>query len=161
MAGCVLLGDGERRGVEVGGGEAGGGELGGQCERDGAGAGADVEDVGIADSGTVGEPAENRFDQELGLGSRDKGVGSDAEHEAKELLVAGEVLDGFLGGASGNEGAVGFVESGGEFGVGVGDEPGAVAEEEMGEEGFGLAAIDGEGGFGEGFAEGHRVGDKG
>jgi len=45
----------------------------------------------------------------------------------------------------------------------VGDEPGAVAEEEMGEEGLGLAAIDGGGGFGEGFAEGHKgrgVGDR-
>jgi len=49
------------------------------------------------------------------------------------------------------------VESEGEFCVGVGDEPGAVAEEEMGEEGLGLTAIDGGGGFGEGFAEGHKT----
>jgi len=156
MACRVLLGDGERRGVEVGGGEAGGGELGGQGERDGAGAGADVEDVGIADSGTVGKPAEDGFDEEFGLGAGDEGVGGDTEHEAEELLVAGDVLEGFLGGAAGDEGAVGFVQSGREFGVGVGDEPGAVAEEEMGEEGLGLAAIDAGGGFGEGFAEGHK-----
>ena len=49
VAGGVLLGNGERRGVEVGGGDAGGGEFGGEGEGDGAGAGADVEDVGIAE----------------------------------------------------------------------------------------------------------------
>ena len=31
----------------------------------------------------------------------------------------------------------------------------------VGEEGLGLAAIDGGGGFGEGFAEGHKAGDRG
>ena len=104
----------------------------------------------------VGDPAEDGFDEQFGFGAGDEGVGGDAEHEAEEFLLAGEVLDGLFGGAAGDEGAVGFVEVGGEFGVGVGDEPGAVAEEEMGEEGFGLAAIDGGGGFGEGFAEGHK-----
>ena len=80
--------------------------------------------------------------------------------------MAGEVLDGFFGGAAVDEGAVGAEEGLGELGVGVGDEPGAVAEEEMGEEGLGLAAGDGGGGFGEGFVESHRgrgrvIGDRG
>ena len=153
---CVLLSNGERRRVEIGGSDAGGGKPGSEGERDGAGAGTDVEDVGIAEVGVVGDPAKDSFDEELGFGAGDESVGSDVEHEAEEFLVAGDVLDGFFGDAAGDEGAVGFVEAGREFGVGVGDEPGAVVEEEMGEEGFGLAAIDGGGGFGEGFAEGHK-----
>ena len=111
VAGGVLLGDGEGRGVEVGGGDAGGGKLGGECERDGAGAGADVEHVGVAEV-AGGDPAENGFDEEFGLGAGDEGVGGDAEHEAEELLMAGDVLEGLFGGAAGDEGAVGFVESG-------------------------------------------------
>ena len=99
---------------------------------------------------------EDGFDEELGFGAGDEGVAGDAEVEAVELLVAGEVLDGLFGGAAGDEGAVGLEERGGELGFGVGEEPGAVAEEEMGEEGLGLAAVDGGGGFGEGVAEGHR-----
>jgi len=162
-AGGVVLGDGEGRGIEVGGGDAGGGKFGGEGEGDGAGAGTNVEDVGIAEVGVRGDPVEDSFDEELGFGAGDKGVTGDAEVEAVELLLACEVLDGFFGSSAGDEGAVDGVEGGGEFGVGVGDEPGAVAEEEMGEEGLGLAAIDGGGGFGEGFAEGHKgrgVGDR-
>ena len=159
-AGGVVLGDGKGRGVEVGSGDARGGKLGGECEGNGAGAGADVEDVGPAESGAGSNPVENGFNEELGFGAGDEGVGGDAEVEAVELLVAGEVLDGFLGGAAGDEGAVGAKEGGGELGVGVGDEPGAVAEEEVCEEGLGLAAIDGGGGFGEGFAESHKTGSR-
>jgi hypothetical protein len=99
---------------------------------------------------------EDGFDEELGFWAGNECVLGDAEVEAVELLHAGEVLDGFFGSAAGNVGAVGLVERGGEFGVGVGDEPGAVAEEEVGEEGLGLAAINGGGGFGEGFAESHK-----
>jgi hypothetical protein len=157
----VVLGDGEGGGVEVGGRDAGGGEIGGECESDGSGAGTDVEDAGMAKGGACGDPVEDGFDELLGFGAGDEGVTGDAEVEAVELLHAGEVLDGFFGGATGDEGAVGEVEGGGELGVGVGDEPGAVAEEEMGEEGLGLAAIDGGGGFGEGFAESHKAGDGG
>jgi len=162
MVACgVVFGDGERRGVEVGGGDVGRGEFGGESESDSAGAGADVEYAGVAESGAGGEPVENGFDEELGFGAGDEGVAGDTEHEAEEFLVSGEVLDGFFGGATGDEGAVGLAEGGGEFGVGVGDKPGAVAEEEMGEEGLGLAAIDGGGGFDEGFAEGHKAGCRG
>jgi len=157
----VVLGDGEGRGVEVRGSDVGRGELGGEGEGNGARAGADVEYAGLAESRVGGYPAEDGFDEELGFGTGDEGVAGDLEHEAEELLVAGEVLDGFFGGAAGDEGAVGQEERGGELGVGVGDEPGTVAEEEVGEEGLGIAAIDGGGGFGESFAESHRAGDRG
>jgi hypothetical protein len=156
VAGGVVFGDGEGGGVEVGGGDVGQGELGGKGECDGAGAGADVEDAGWGRSGAGGDPAEDSLDEEFGFGAGDEGVAGDTQHEAVELLMTDEVLDGFFGGAAGDEGAVGAEEGGGEFGVGVGDEPGAVAEEEMSEEGLGIAAIDGGGGFGEGFAEGHK-----
>ena len=127
----------------------------GDGDGDGAGAGADVEYAGVAESGAGGDPVEDGFDEELGFGAGDEGVAGDTEVETVELLVAGEVLDGLFGGAARDEGAVGLEERGGELGFGVGEEPGAVAEEEMGEEGLGLAAIDGGGGFGEGVAESH------
>ena len=152
----VVLGDGEGGRIEVGGGDVGGGEVGGDGDGDGAGAGADVEDARGAEGGAGGDPVQDGFDQELGFGAGDEGVAGDTEVEAVELLMAGEVLDGFFGGAAGDEGAVGAEEGGGELGVGVGDEPGAVAEEEMGEQSLGLAAVDGGGGFGEGFAESHE-----
>ena len=161
VAGGVLFGDGEGGGVEVGGGDAGGGQLGGERERDGAGAGADVEDA-KGDAGMEvaamagGGPVEDGFDEQLGFGAGDEGVAGDMEDEAEELLLAGEVLDGFFGGATMDEGAEGLVEGGGELGIGVGDEPGSVAEEEMRKQGLGVAAIDAGGGFGEGFAEGHK-----
>ncbi len=79
----VVPGDGECRGVEVGGGEAGGGEVGGEGERDGARAGADVEDVGLAvgwAGGGLGcDPVEDGFDEELGFGAGDEGVAGDTE----------------------------------------------------------------------------------
>ncbi len=155
-AGGIVFGDGEGGGVEVGGGDVGRGEFGGEGECDGAGAGANVEYAGLGESRAGGDPAEDSFYEELGFGAGDEGVAGDTEVEAVELLMAGEVLDGFFGGAAGDEGAVGAEEGGGELGVGVGDEPGAVAEEEMGEQSLGLAAVDGGGGFGEGFAESHE-----
>jgi hypothetical protein len=71
------------------------------------------------------------------------------------------VLERFFGEASGDESSVGGEDGGGEFGVGVGDEPSAIAEEDVGEEGFGVAASDAGGGFGDGFADSHRAGDRG
>gem|GEM_PF-5541975 len=88
-------------------------------------------------------------------------LAGDAEREAVELLHAGEVLEGFFGGAAGGESAEGGEEVGGKVGVGVGEEPGAVAEEEVDEEGFGVAAGDAGGGFGDGFAESHGQGIEG
>ncbi len=161
----VVLGDGEGGGGEVGCGDVGGGQFGGEGESNGSGAGADVQDSeGDAGSGEVwpgGDPVEDGFDEELGFGAGDEGVAGDAEREAVELLHAGEVLEGFFGGAAGGESAEGGEEVGGKVGVGVGEEPGAVAEEEVDEEGFGVAAGDAGGGFGDGFAESHKAGDRG
>jgi hypothetical protein len=97
------------------------------------------------------------FDEELGFGAGDEGVAGDAEREAVELLRADEVLQGLLGGAAGDEGAEGRENRGGELVVGVRDEPGAVAEEDVREQRVGFAARDLGGGFGEGVAEGHKV----
>ena len=159
--GGVVLGDRQSRGVEVGGGDAGGGKVGGEREGDGASAGADIEYVGGAVGGAGGglgcNPMEDGLDEELGFGARDEGVAGDMEVEAVKLLLVGEVLDGLFGSPASDESAVGDVEVGGELGVGVGDEPSAVAEEDVGEERLGLAAIDGSGGFGEGFAKSHRA----
>jgi hypothetical protein len=155
----VVLRDGEGGGGEVGGGDVGGGEMGGEREGDGSGAGADVEDAeGDASRGEVRaavDPLEDGFDEELGFGAGDEGVTGDAEREAVKLLRAGEVLKRLLGGATGGEGAERREQGGGQVGFGVGDEPGAVAEEDVGEEGLGFAAGDAGGGFGEGFAESH------
>jgi hypothetical protein len=98
---------------------------------------------------------EDGFDQELGFRAGDQGVGCDVEREAVELLNAGEVLQGFVGGAALGEGLELGVGVWGEGFVGVGHEPGAVAGEQMQDEGFGVAAGDAGGGLGDGFAEGH------
>jgi hypothetical protein len=71
------------------------------------------------------------------------------------------VLEGFMGSAASAEGAEGFEVRGGEFGFGVCEEPGAVAREQVREEGLGVAAGDAGGGFGEGFLESHKAGDRG
>lgn len=155
----VVLRDGEGGGGEVGGGDVGGGEMGGEREGDGSGAGADIEDAeggaGRGEMRAAADPMEDGFDEELGFGAGDEGVAGDAEREAVELLGAGEVLERLFGGAAGGEGAEGGEQGGGQLGLGVGDEPGAVAEEDVGEEGLGVAADDVGGGFGDGFAESH------
>jgi hypothetical protein len=96
----------------------------------------------------------------LGLGARDEDGGGDVEGEAEELLRGGEVLQGFVGGAAGGEGAkegaIGVAELVFIVISGVGEEPGAVAVKDVGEEGLGVAAGDGRGGFEERVAEGHR-----
>jgi hypothetical protein len=100
-------------------------------------------------------PGEDGFDEMFGLGARDEDVGGDAEGEAEELLMAGEVLEGLVRGAAGDEGAEGFEGGGIDGVVRVGEEPGTIAVEGVGEEGFGFAAGDVHGGFEEGVAEGH------
>ena len=100
---------------------------------------------------------EDGFDEVLGLGARDEDVGCDAEGEAEELLRAGEVLERMLRGAAGDERAEGVEVSGGEVVVSMGEEPGAIAVEDVGEQGLGVAARDGCGGFEEGVAECHRL----
>ena len=98
---------------------------------------------------------EDGFDEVLGLGARDEDVGRDAQGEAEELLRAGEVLEGMLGSAAGDEGPEGVEVGGGQVIVGVGEKPGAVAMQDVGEQGLSVAAGDGGGGFEECVAESH------
>ncbi len=156
-AACVVFGDGESGGVEVGGGDEGVGEVGGESEGDGAGARADVQDAGSGEVGAGGEGVEDGFDEEFGFGAGDEGVGGDAEVEAVELVRADEVLEGFFGCPAEDQGAEGGDDRGRELVVGVGDEPGAVAEEDVRQQRVGFAAGDVSGGFGEGVAEGHKA----
>ena len=65
------------------------------------------------------------------------------------------MLERMLCGAAGSEGAKRFEIGRGEVVVGVGEEPGAVAMEDVGEQGLGVATRDGSGGFEERVAEGH------
>ena len=50
------------------------------------------------------EFCEDGFDEMLGLGTRDEDGRGDAEVEAVELLLAGDVLDRFVGDAAEDEG---------------------------------------------------------
>lgn len=108
-------------------------------------------DVGLS----VG-PVEHGFDEMLGFGAGYEDVGRDAEGEAEELLRAGDVLQRFLRGAAAGEGPEGFEIFGGEIVFDVGEQPGAVMMEGVGEERFGVAAGDGGRGFEERVAESHR-----
>ena len=101
-------------------------------------------------------PVEDGFDEMFGFGAGDEDGGRDAEGETEELLRAGDVLQRLLRGAAGDEGAEGLELGWVDGVVCVGEEPGAVAVERVGEEGFGVATGDGGGGFEEGVAERHR-----
>ena len=101
----IGLGDLQGFGGEVEGGDVGLREVDGQGDCDGSGAGAYVGDAyGLV----VREALEDGFDEVLGLGARDEDGGSDLKSETVELLLAGDVLDGFVLEAAGDEG---FVES--------------------------------------------------
>ena len=100
---------------------------------------------------------EDGFDEMLGLRAGDEDIGGDAKGEAEELLRASEVLERMLGGAAGDERAEGAEVSECEVVFAVGEEPGAVAMEDVGEQGLGVAAGDRGGGFEERVAEGHAV----
>jgi hypothetical protein len=150
----VVMGNGEGGGRDVDGGDGGVLEDGGERDGDGAGAGADVGDVEVR-IGLGASPVEDGFDKMLGLGPRDEHVRGDAKFEAEELLGAGEVLEWLLRSAAGGKRAEGVEVGRREFVVEVGEEPGAVAVEDVGEQGLGVAARDGGGGFEEGVAECH------
>ena len=138
----VVASDGESGGRDVDGGEGGAFEDGGERDGDGSGAGADVDDAEMGVGLGVG-PVEDGLDEVFGFGAGDEDVGRDAEVEAEEFLRAGDVLERLLRGAAGDEGAEGFEICGGEIVFGVGEEPGAVAMEGVGEEGLGVATSDG------------------
>jgi len=75
------------------------GELDGQRDGENAGAGAYVEDLEVF---LMRENLQNRFDEVLGFRARDEDGWGDVEVEAVELLLADDVLDGFVGGAAVN-----------------------------------------------------------
>lgn len=129
-------------------------ERGGEGDGDGAGTGADVRDAEVR-VGLLPSEVEDGLDEMLGLGARDEDVGRDAECEAEELLGAGEVLERMLSGPACHEGAELVEVRRGEIVVGVGEEPGAIAMEYVGEERLGVAAGDGGGGFEKCVAECH------
>ena len=130
-------------------------EDGGERDGDGAGAGADVGDVKMRVGLGAGE-VEDGFDEVLGFRAWDEDVGCDAKGQTEELLRAGKVLERMLRGAAGDERAEGIEVSAGEVVVGVGEEPGTVVVQDVGEQGLGVAAGDGGGGFEECVAESHR-----
>jgi hypothetical protein len=69
------------------------GEVDGQGDGDGSRAGAYVGD---GNGVVVRETGEDGFDEMLGLRARDEDGGRDVEGEAKELLLANDVLDGLV-----------------------------------------------------------------
>jgi hypothetical protein len=150
----VVAGDGESGGRDVDGGEGGVLEDGGDGDGDCAGAGAYVGDAEMWVR-LLTRPVEDGFDEVFSFGARDEDVARHAEGEAEELLRAGEVLQRMLRGAAGGEVAEGIEVRRGEIVVGVSEEPGAVAVEDVGEQGLGVAAGDGGRGFKERVAEGH------
>jgi hypothetical protein len=159
----VELGDVEGFCGEVKGGDVGLGEVDGQGDGDGSGAGAYVGD---GNGVVVGETGEDGFDKMLGLRARDEDGGCDVEGEAKELLLANDVLDGLVSKAAVDASFVEVELVGGEFVVRVGEEGRAgdlqgVEKEEFGVAGsFGAEVLIGGqllGCGGEGLAEVHDI----
>ena len=94
------------------------GEVAGEGDGDGSGAGADVDDLQRL---VCGQEFQDGFDEVLGLGARDEDGRGDVEGEAVELLLAGDVLDGFVVQAAGDVVFVAALLAGGEFAVWVGE----------------------------------------
>jgi hypothetical protein len=143
----VGLGDGEGFGGEVDGGDGGVGEIGGEGEGDGSGAGAEVEDAegagGVFFRAAGLKVLQDGFDEVLGLGAGDENGGRDAEREAEEFLMSGDVLDGLVAEAPGDGFEVEGELGGGEVAFRVGEERGAGKAEGVEEEQFGVACSGG------------------
>ena len=75
----------------------------------------------------------------LGFGAGDEDGGSDVEGERVKLLLAGDVLDGFVGEAAANEVVVRGLLFGSEGAVGVGVERGAAEARGVEEQDEGVA----------------------
>ena len=171
MARGVFAGDGKCGRRDIGGEdfslEIFGGKMFGESHGDGAGAGANVQNPKRRNGDArceIRDAKSLRFfcyvvkhglDEELGFGAGDESVGSDAEGEAIKFLLAGEVLERFVGGAASGECAELGEVIGRERVVDVGEDEGAIAAEDVGEKGFGVTDGDVSGGFGEGGAQGH------
>ena len=136
----IFVGDGKGFRRDVGGGDGCGGETFGKRDRDGAGAGAEVEDGGDAGAGPVGTLAgvlDDEFDESFGVGPGDEDIARDDEFEREKPGFPDEVGDGDVVGALLHEFAEGgdFVLGGDAFVLGV--EGHARAFEGVGEEEFG------------------------
>ena len=112
----------------------------------------------------AGRRFQDGFDEVLGFGAWDEDGGRDVEGEAVELLLAGDVLDGFVVQAARDGLFRRRCVGGGEFAVGMGDEGDAGDLQGVEEEEFGVAIGSGVEvrvagelccGYGEGFAECH------
>ncbi len=103
---------------------------------------------------------DGRFYQDLGLGTRDDGGGSDAEGETVELRAAEEIGERLALLPAGEQGIEPRGLVGGKALIGVQEEPLAAAAGNLTDEEFGLQAglIDSGGGEGGG-AAGHNLGD--
>jgi hypothetical protein len=88
-----------------------------ECDGDGAGARADVEDT---EWRILVQLCQDGFNEVFGLGAGNKDGWGDAEGEAVELLFSGDVLDGFAGEAAEDEGFVPRLLAGREETGGVG-----------------------------------------
>ena len=153
-------------GGDVDGGDFGVGEMGGERDGDGSGAGADVGDAEGLVCVDLGHLGKDGLDEVLGLGAGDEDGWRDVEGEAVELLLAGDVLDGFVVEAAGDGCFVARGLFGGEGAFRVGEERRfcdveGVEEEELGVAvGVGLevlAAGERLRGSGEGLAERHGL----
>ena len=119
----VVSGDGERGGRGIECGDGGLRHRVGEGDGDGSRAGADVGD---GDGRVVREEFERGFDEMFGFWTRDEDVRRDAEREAVELLLAGDVLDGLVLGAAVDPLVVGGELVGCDGCFGVGEQEGAV-----------------------------------
>jgi hypothetical protein len=138
-------------------------EVDGEGDCYGSGASANVGDLQGLGGIVGGEKLQDGFDQVLGFWARDEDVGGDLQEEAVELLLAGDVLDGLVLQAAGDEGVVVGLVLGGEFAVGMREEGDARELQGVEEEEFGVAGGGGVEVFisgelsccgGEGFAKG-------
>jgi hypothetical protein len=114
-----------------------------ESDGDGSGAGANIENAKrVSGRGFFCDEVEHGLDEPLGFGAGDEGVRRDAEGEAKEFLLAGEVLLRLVRGASRGESAELREVFGAERVIAVGEEEGAVALKYVREQRLGIAAGD-------------------
>ena len=93
MIGSILPGHLERLGGEVDRRDSGLRQMGCKCQRNGSGSCADVEDM---DRLVVRQPPKDSFNEMLCLRTGNQCGRGDIEGQAEELLLAGDVLDGFV-----------------------------------------------------------------
>ena len=132
----VGCGDGKGFGGDVEGGDVGLGKADGESDCDGSGACADVGDL-------VGRVRlkvfQDCFDEVFGLRAWDEYRGRDLEEKSVELLLASDVLDGFVEQAAMEVFLIQGFLTRCEFAVGIGEEGDAGYLQGVGEKKFGVA----------------------